>query len=161
MISIDTSICMKWFKGGERYEAEARDLRQRIERQEVEAAANEILSLEIVRGLKNAQVRQPSLGIVDADIEDAFSAVEGMFQTGILLECPVSNVKTQTKEIQMTLGLFMADALHLATAIYLGVAYFVVDDHHFLTPDVVNYAVGFGVKTVNLPALIAALNATP
>jgi hypothetical protein len=97
--------------------------------------------------------------MTDARINLAFERLEGMFQGGALLECPVSEVKTQTKEIQMTLGLFMADALHLATAIYLGVEYFVVDDHHFLTPDVVNYAAGFGVKVVNLPDLIAALNA--
>src|SRR5438046_1368880 len=140
MIGIDTSVAMKWFKSGERYVTEARDLRRRVGRGEVEAAANEILSLEIVRGLKNAQASQPSLGITDTRIGNAYAAVEALFQTGGLLECPVHEVKPLAKDIEMTLGLFMADALHLATAIYLRVQYFVVDDRHFFTPDVVQYA---------------------
>ena len=62
MIAVDTSVCVKWFKAGERYESEAQALRQLIEAQQAEAVANEITSLEIVRGLKNAQLRQPSIG---------------------------------------------------------------------------------------------------
>jgi hypothetical protein len=75
------------------------------------------------------------------------------------MECLVSYVKPLAKDIEMQLGLFMADALHPATAVYLRVECFVVDDHHFLTPVVVNYAAGFGVQVVNLPDLIAALDA--
>jgi predicted nucleic acid-binding protein len=150
---------MKWFKDGERFEAEARDLRQRIERREIVAVTNQILSLEIVRGLKNAQVRQPHLGITDVFIDQTFAHLEGMFQTSLLLDCSVAEVKTHAKDIIIALGLFMADALHLATAVYMRVRYFVVDDHHFLTPDVLNDAAGFGVQVINLPDLIAALNA--
>ena len=79
MFAIDTSVCMKWFKSGERHDTEAQDFRRRLERQEVEAAASTILSLEVVRGLKNAQRRHPTLGISDSAIEDAFDVVEGMF----------------------------------------------------------------------------------
>jgi predicted nucleic acid-binding protein len=157
VIALDASVCMKWFKGGERYEAEAQELRGRIAHQEIAAIANEILSLEIVRGLKNAQSRQPASGITNDDIEDAFRAVEGMFQTGILLECPVSEAKPQAKEIEIVLGLFMADAIHLATAVHLGADFLVVDDHHFLTAHVVNYAANRGVRVVDLPGLIVAL----
>jgi predicted nucleic acid-binding protein len=148
---------MKWYKSGERHEAEARDLLQRIQRREVVATANEILSLEIVRGLRNAQLRQPSLGITDAYLAQAFSSLETMFQTATIVECPVSQVKTQTKEIEITLGLFMADALHLASAVHQRAQYFVVDDYHFRTPAVVNFAAGFGVQIVSLPELIIAL----
>ena len=88
MIGIDASVCVKWFKSGERYDTEAQDLRQRLERQEVEAAANEILSLEIVRGLKSVQARQPALGPSDAEIDSVFRAMEGMFQAGILQAGP-------------------------------------------------------------------------
>lgn len=159
MISLDTSIAVKWFKPGERYEMEALDLLSRIDRGEVAAAANEILSLEVVRGLKNVQVRQPALAMTDARIELAFRRLEGLFTGSALLECSVHEVKPLTKDIEMSLGLFMADALHLATAVYLRVRLFVVDDHHFLTPVVVTYAAGFGVQVVNLPDLIAAVNA--
>jgi hypothetical protein len=73
VIGIDASVCIKWFKSGERYDAEAQDLRQRLAPQEVEAVASEIISLEIVRGLKKAQVQQPALGITDSDIDAAQS----------------------------------------------------------------------------------------
>ena len=160
MIGIDASVCIKWFKGGERYDAEAQVLRQRLERQEVDAVASEILSLEIARGLKKAQVQQPALGITNADIDAAFNVVEGMFQTGILLECPVTDVKIRAKEIEVGLGLFMADALHLATATHLGASHFVTDDHHFLTSAVAGYTASAGIRVVNLPDLIAALAGT-
>jgi predicted nucleic acid-binding protein len=160
VISIDASVCIKWFKSGERYDAEAQDLRLRLARQEVEAVASEIISLEIVRGLKKAQVQQPALGITDSDIDAAYSVVEGMFQTGILLECPVTDVKTRAKEIEVALGLFMADALHLATAAHLGASHFVTDDRHFLTPAVAAYVASAGLQVVNLPDLIAALGGT-
>jgi hypothetical protein len=63
------------------------------------------------------------------------------------------------KDLELGLGLFMADALHLATALYLNASHLVVDDHHFLAPEVVSYAAGFGVRIVNLPDLIAELDA--
>jgi hypothetical protein len=72
----------------------------------------------------------------------------------------VHEVKALAKELEIKLGLFMADALHLASAIYLRVPYFVVDDQHFLAPAVVNHAAKFGVQVLNLPDLIAALNAS-
>lgn len=111
--------------------------------------------------MKNAQRRQPSLGITEADIDEAFDLVEEMFRTGIMLECSVRDVKTLSKELVKQFALFMADALHLATAVYLGAEFFVVDDHHFLTPEVVNYAACSGVRIVNLPDLITALDTTP
>jgi hypothetical protein len=82
-----------------------------------------------------------------------------MFIGGAMLQCYVREVKTRAKDIEMSLGLFMADAVHLATATDMSVQYFEVDDHHFFAPDVQNYAAGFGVRVVNLPDLIAALNA--
>lgn len=161
MICIDSSIGVKWFKPGERYEAEALELLSLIDNGAVEAAANEILSLEVVRGLKNFQSRYPVLRMTDERIERAFDRLEGMFRGDALKECTVNAVKRGAKNIQLRLGLFMADAIHLATAVHLGAEYLVVDDHHFLMPEVVNYAAGSGVSIVNLPDLISALDAAP
>ena len=69
-------------------------------------------------------------------------------------------MKVLAKDLEVKLGLFMADAVHLASAIYLRVAYFVVDDHHFLEPAVMSYAASLGVQVLNLPDLIAALHAS-
>jgi predicted nucleic acid-binding protein len=159
MISIDTSVAVKWFKPGERYESEALDLLTRIDRGEVVATANEIISLEVVRALKNAQVRQPVLGITDARIHTAYQRIEDLFAGHALLECRVGDVKAVAKDAEMSLGLFMADAVHLATAIYLGVQYFVVDDRHFQAPPVLAHASSAQVRVVDLPTLIAALSA--
>lgn len=161
MISVDTSIAVKWFKPGERYETEALDLLTRIDRGEVVVAANEIIGLEVVRALKNAQARQPALGITDARIALAFQRIEDLFAGNALLECLVGDVKVLAKDAEMSLGLFMADAIHLATAVYLGVQFFVVDDRHFLAPAVVAHASSAGVRVVDLPTLIAALGAAP
>ncbi len=159
MTSLDSSVVMKWFKPGERYEAEAHDLRARMERNEVAGVISELVGLEIVRGLKNTQLQQPSLGITDATIDGAFTTLLTMIQQGRVLECPVYHVKVQAKEIILTLGLYMADAVQLGTAVYLSAQYFVTDDRHFFTPPVVAYAARFGVRVINLPDLIAALNA--
>jgi predicted nucleic acid-binding protein len=162
VIVLDSSVVTKWFKPGERYEAEARDLRGRIERKEVEAVISELVFLEVVRGLKNAQVRDPALGITDAAIDAAYDALTALVRAGSLVESAVSDVKLRTKEIIMRLGLFMADAVQLATAVNwsaAGAKYFAVDDRHFMTADVRNYANGFGVAIVDLPTLLAALSA--
>ena len=161
MIAIDTSVAVKWFKPGERCESQALDLLSRFDGGEVEVAAAEILSLEVVRGLKNAQVRQPVLALTDERIGRASERLEGMFREGALLECPVAEVKALAKDLEIEISLYMADALHLATAIYLGATHFAVDDQHFLEPDVVKHAAGLGVEIVDLPRLIAALDSPP
>jgi hypothetical protein len=54
----------------------------------------------------------------------------------------------------------MADAIHLATALHIKAEYFAVDDQHFLAAEVVTYASGLNLKVLNLPDLIAALDAS-
>ncbi len=159
LIALDTSVAFKWLKRGERLDAEANDLLARIQRREVDAVACEILSLEVVRGLKNVQARDPTLGFTDPVIEGAYSYLQHRFQTGEVRESYVKDVKEHAKDVEIAIGLYTADALHLATALFWKADYFAVDDHHFLTPKAKAYAASRGVQTVDLPALIAALNA--
>jgi predicted nucleic acid-binding protein len=87
MIEVNSSVAVKWFKPGERFKAEALDLLKRIDQGTAEAAANEIVGLEIVRALKNAQTRFPALAITDTRIEQAYARIEKLFTSGVLLEC--------------------------------------------------------------------------
>jgi predicted nucleic acid-binding protein len=160
VIAMDSSVVVKWFKSGEPNEKESRDLRQRIERQEVRAVVNEILALEVVRGLKKAQTHQPALGILDSDVEDAWLILESMIQTGILEQRRVDHLRNLAKDFVAAYYLGVADALHLATAIDTKARYFVSEDQDLLKSAVVNSVRGLGVEVVNLPSLIAALNAS-
>ncbi|HKI32032.1 MAG TPA: PIN domain-containing protein [Gemmataceae bacterium] len=160
MIVLDSAVVMKWYKHGERHEAEALDLRQRIERREVEAAVSELVPLEVVRGLKVAQRRDPSLGLTDAAIESAFANLLTMSQSGVLSHFPVTLASAKAKDIILALGLFMADAVQLATAVVLGAQYFATENHHFTAPFVCNGAAAMGVSVVDVPQMIAILNAS-
>jgi len=151
MIVLDASVVVKWFKPQERFAAEAQWLLEQIGAFRIEAAASEWLSLEVVRGLKRAQQELPEGAILDDDIHAAYNALESLFRSGALLEIPVSEVKMLTKNAEIALGLYAADALHLATAIYLGARWLVTDDHHLLTDRVRHYAMDAGVRVVTLP----------
>lgn len=161
MLVVDSSIAVKWYKPGERFESEALDLRSRLSNSEAEAAACEILSLEVVRALKRTQSQEPHRLIPDDAIEEAYDNLEELFGRGWLLECSVREVKPFAKTLQLELGLFMADALHVATALQLNAEFLVADDRHLLGPEVLRYLAARGVKAVNLPGLLAALDATP
>jgi predicted nucleic acid-binding protein len=159
VIALDSAVVMKWFKSGETHETEALDLRQRIGRGEVEAVVSELVPLEVVRGLKGAQGRDPSLGLTDAVIESVYAALQALIQAGVLRQCPVSDAGARAKDVILSLGLFTADAVQLATAVVRGAPYFVTEDHHFTAPFVRNGAAAMGVTVVDLPQMIAALNA--
>jgi len=150
MITLAASVVVKWFKPHERFEAEAQALLDLVGGFKVEALASEWLSLEVVRGLKRAQQEVPVLAISDEDIHAAYEAIETLFRSGALLEVPVSEVKTLAKDAEIALGLYAADALHLATAIYLGARWLVTDDGHLLSAPVQKYASAFGVAVINL-----------
>lgn len=157
MIALDASVAVKWFKPGERFEAEAQKLLELLGDFRVEALANEWLSLEVVRGLKRAQREVSALAICDEDIHAAYKALETLFRSGALLEIPVSDVKILAKNAEIGLGLYAADALHLATAVHLGARWLVTDDDHLLADPVRQYAAAAGVAIVNPAEMMAQL----
>lgn len=62
-------------------------------------------------------------------------------------------------QVEIALGLYAADALHLATAIHLGARWLVTDDGHLLSVPVQKYASASGVAVVNLAEVMAQLTA--
>ena len=160
MIALDASVAVKWFKPGERYDAEAQQVLARIRARMVTAFANEWLGLEVVRGLKRAQRAVPPLAIGDPDIQAAYDALGALFRSGAITEVTVAAVKDRTCALEIALGLYAADAVHLATAIHAGARWLVSDDDHLLGNTVRAYAATAGVTVVSLPELIVQLPVT-
>lgn len=157
MIVLDASVVVKWFKAEERYGAEAERLLDLISGFGVEAVANEWLPLEVVRGLKRAQAQSPEHALGDEDIRQAYEAIETLFRTAAIREVSVREVKDLAKDAQITLGLYAADAVHLATALERKATWLVTDDHHLLSQRVRAYATAAGVAVADLPTLLSHL----
>ena len=133
MIVLYMSVMLKWFKSGERYEAEAMDLRLRIEQRQVDAAANEIVGREVVRGLKKAQVSKVLPSISDAKIEEAYAVIEEMSVLGLLRACLVTDVKKQAKDSTYYTACMPAMPCTWRLPSIWSAPYFVADDHHLLS----------------------------
>ncbi|MBI3921070.1 MAG: type II toxin-antitoxin system VapC family toxin [Armatimonadetes bacterium] len=157
MIALDASVAVKWFKPGERFQAEAEELLNLLSGFRIEAIGSEWLPLEVVRGLKRAQQEVPDLAIEDSDIHAAYDAIVALHRCGALLEVPVGEVRALAKNAEISLGLYAADAVHLATAVHLGARLLVTDDHHLLSPLVKAYAAPSGVAVVDPQDAVAAL----
>ena len=153
MICLDASICMKWYKEGEKFEKLALDLLDKIIDYSVDVVANEWINLEVVRGLKRAQNIDKEINITNQDIKESFDDIEILFESLAIKKVRVSEVKTLAKEIEISLDLYAADAVHLATTIFERCEFLVTDDNHLLKDDVRNYAKNNGVRIIKLDQL--------
>lgn len=155
IICLDASIVIKWFKPEEKYSKEAMQLLEVITQFKIDCVANEWISLEIVRGLRKAQLMNKKLKITIEDIEDAYKSIEDLFELLAIQKVSVGRVKNLAKDLELFLNLYPADAVHLATAIETGfVEFFVTADKHLLKEKVKRFALKEGIKIINLKELI-------
>lgn len=148
-ITLDASVAVKWFKEREeKYLKEANKLLDLIVDFEVYVYASEWISLEVVRGLKKAQIK--GLEISNKKIEGAYRCIEDFFLSDAIIGINVSSVKDLAKTLEIKLGLYAADSVHLATAIITESEYLVTQDRHLLKENVKKFAKKHKVETISL-----------
>jgi predicted nucleic acid-binding protein len=143
MITLDASVAVKWFKDGEEDGDKALALLGSIKDMEVSCTASEWLVLEVVRALVKA-------GYVKGKIEGAYQALEEFFHLGVIRCVPVSWILGLSKDLEVSHGLYAADAVHLATAIHTSSEILLTEDRHLLAKNVRNYSKKHGVKVLSL-----------
>ena len=143
MICLDASVTVKWFKKGEKFEDEALELYDKIERFEVEVCASEWMVLEVVRGLVKA-------GASKKKVDDDFQSIMDLFNLNAIQRFSVLPVLSLAKNIEYELNLYAADAVHLATAVISGSSTLVSEDKHLNKKNVKDYAKKFGLEIKKL-----------
>jgi predicted nucleic acid-binding protein len=133
MITLDASVAVKWFREGEEYGDEAMALLESIRNMETACTASEWLVLEVVRALVKA-------GYPEGKIEGAYEALMEFFNLGVLKRVGISEVLTHSKDLEVSLGLYAADAVHLATAIHTSSEILLTEDRHLLSERVKGYS---------------------
>ncbi|PKP57294.1 MAG: hypothetical protein CVT89_04735 [Candidatus Altiarchaeales archaeon HGW-Altiarchaeales-2] len=143
MIYLDASVVVKWFKKGEEFENESLELYNKIERFEIEACASEWMVLEVVRALVKA-------GASKKKIDDDFQTLTDLFNINAVQRFSVLPVLSLAKNIEYELNMYVADAVHLATAIISGSSILLSEDEHFYKQNVKDYAKKFGLEIKKL-----------
>lgn len=141
-IAIDASVAVKWFKKGERGEAEALRLRDAIFTAKTDAIAPAWLLLEVVRAL--VKVNYPR-----EKIEDAYSALKDASSLGLIEITSATELLDKAKTLAIELKLFASDAIYLSAALTHRIN-LVTDDSHLLKESVQEYAVREGIRILPL-----------
>jgi len=150
-LCLDASIVVKWFKKGERFEAEANKLLEKISSFKIEAVANEFLILEIVRALTKHKVE---LKFTNEDVANASKAIKELMLLGAIKNVNLNKVLYFSEIIIRELSLPVIDSVHLATAISECCDVLITDDEaHLLKAKVKNYCSKFKLKILRLDEL--------
>ncbi len=105
--------------------------------------ASEWLVLEVVRALVKA-------GYSKGNIEGAYAALTEFFDLEFIKRVPVSKVMPHSKDIEISLGLYAADAVHLATALHASAEILLTEDRHLLSEKVRDYSKKRGLVILTL-----------
>ena len=141
---LDTSIIVKWFKEeDETYRNEALKLRDRIINFESEFVMSYYGLLELIRAMVKHNYPKES-------IEEAFQSINDLYEIDGLKNVRMEDVLFLVKEIEIELGLYASDALHLASAINHSCKIFWSEDQHHLKNKTKNYMQKFGVEIKSL-----------
>jgi len=142
---LDSSVLVKWFKRGEEREAEAIRLRDDVLDQRIRALVPELGPLEVCRGLVK-------VGLSREKVLRAHATLEEMERLGLLEVVPVGEARREVPVLLCELGLFVSDALVLASSLVRG-ADLVTEDSHLLTERVRRFAGQRGVRVLGLEEL--------
>jgi len=145
--AIDSSVAVKWFKGGEPLEREALRLRGEVLSSAVKACACELMPLEVCRGLLKA-------GYPRKKVDETYQILREMSDFGFLKLVPVGELRDRAEELIASLNLYVADAASLAAAFSSHVD-MVTEDRHLLKQDVRAALEGEGLRTIRLGELYA------
>ena len=158
MIVVDASVVVKWFKQDEDFIREASMLKEMIIRYEIDVCAPELLSLEVIRGIKKVQNR---LKLTDDEVREIFQSIEDMFDSFAIRPVHVSQLKHLSAKVMIDTGLYMADSIYVACGILNAPCTLVTDDRrHMLRAGVKTYAQKFDVKIIGLSELEEELNSS-
>jgi len=140
---LDASVAVKWFKQDEPCRKEADDLFQRIKDCEVEFVTSEWTVLEVTRALVKA-------GVKKSEIAEVGRILDNLFSVGAVRPVPLTQMLGLAREIEIELGLYAADAVHLATAIKTNSKILWTEDEHLHKSKAKEYARKNGVEVRKL-----------
>ncbi len=146
MITLDTSVIVKWFKEGEEYEKDPLKILEDIKSFKVICVANEWLILETIRALVKA-------GYSKDKINEAYETLTELMNVNAIRKVSVGDVISHSKSIEYELKLYAADAVHLATAIHSASRILVTEDKHLLQKKVKDYADKHNLKISRIKEL--------
>ncbi len=144
-IGVDSSVIVKWFKSGESKERLALRLRSEVLSGETVVLSSELMPLEVCRALVK-------VGYPKDKVAEAYSTLEEMDRLGYIELVPVSSIRHSAADLLAALGLYMADAIGLATAISNSVA-LLTEDRHLRKKSVMAFAKRAGLRVLNLEGM--------
>ncbi len=142
---LDSSVLVKWFKRGEEREEEALRLRDDVLDQRFRALVPELGPLEVCRGLVKA-------GLPREKVLRAHATLEEMERLGLLEVVPAGEARREVPALLCELGLFVSDALVLASSL-IRRADLITEDSHLLAGRVRRFAGERGVRVLGLAEL--------
>jgi len=120
---IDASVVVKWFKEDEPGKDKARKLYERIVDMDACFITSEWSLLEVTRALCKSGYKMD-------EIKEANEVLRGFMSSGALKMPPVSPSIGLAQKLEMELGLYASDAVHLATSINTSSSILWSEDQH-------------------------------
>ncbi len=140
---LDTSVIVKWFRREEEYHKESLRILDRVTNFDTRFIMSRYGLLELIRALvKN--------GFPEKEILEAFQVVKGLYNTGALEDVELENILEYARDIEVKLGLYASDSLHLATALYCRCNTIWSMDKHFFKTETRNYLKRYGIQVKHL-----------
>jgi len=142
VVSVDSSVIVKWFRKGESQEKEAMKLRDDVLAGAVAPFMSEWVYLELVKALVKA-------GYPKAKIMQAYETLREMTDLGFIRAVSVSSLLDKAKDLEVELKLYSADAVNLSVAV-LNSMNMLTEDKHLLKESAKNFMGKLGLKIVKL-----------